>query len=324
MSEPAASGPAPQGRIPALDMARGAALVAMFAYHLVWDLAHFGYIDGRTPFSMEMRLFSHVIACSFLFIAGLSLALARLTPFDWRAYWKRLALIVGAAALVTLASWFLFPNALIFFGILHCIAAASLVALPFLFLPWAAAIVAGVLLFALPFLVSLPAFDTPALIWTGLGVRIPTSNDFRPFLPWSAALLVGLGLGLVMAARGGFDALRRISGAGPAARLLAFGGRHSLLVYLVHQPIFFALLTASVWAFGPPSPADEKPFRQVCERQCVDNGSSEQVCRRSCGCAAATLKRLNLWDKTKKNILDEAEKTILARIAQDCVRASKL
>ncbi len=67
----------PGGRIAALDMARGAALVAMFAYHLTWDLADFQYIDARAPFSPQMRLFSHAIACSFLFIAGLSLALAR-------------------------------------------------------------------------------------------------------------------------------------------------------------------------------------------------------------------------------------------------------
>ena len=324
MLAPAPGAEASRKRIALIDMARGGALVAMFAYHLVWDLAHFGYIDGRTPFMPEMRLFSHVIACSFLFIAGLSLALAKRDPFDWRGFWKRLAMIAGAAALVTIASWFLFPNALIFFGILHCIAAASLIALPFLFLPWPAALAAGAIAFALPALVSLSAFDTPALIWTGLGVRIPISNDFRPLLPWAGALLIGLGLGLLLQKRGGFEPLRRISGANLPARILAFGGRHSLAVYLIHQPVFFALLTASVWAFGHPAPADEKPFREVCERQCSESGATADTCRRSCGCAAQTFKRLNLWDKLQKNVLDEAERSILARVAQDCVRASKM
>ncbi len=308
------------GRIAALDMARGAALVAMFAYHLTWDLADFGHIDARTPFSPQMRLFSHVIACSFLFIAGLSLALARRDPFDWRAYGRRLATIAGAAALVTAASWFLFPAGLIFFGILHCIAAASAVALPFLFLPWPAALVAGALAFALPSLVSLPAFDAPALVWTGLGATLPTSNDFRPLLPWAGALLIGLGVGLALGERGGFDVLRRISGASAPARLLAFGGRHSLAVYLVHQPIFFALLTATVWAFGAPMPADERPFRESCERQCRASEAGAEQCRRGCACTAQTFKRLNLWDKLQSGALDEGEKAILARVARDCVR----
>lgn len=310
----------PGGRIAALDMARGAALIAMFAYHLVWDFAHFGYIDARTPFSPDMRLFSHVIASSFLFVAGVSLALARRTPFDWRGYWKRIALIAGVAALVTAASWFLFPNALIFFGILHCIAAASLLALPFLFLPWPAALAGGALAAALPQFVASRAFDLPALMWTGLGVAIPVSNDFRPLLPWTGALLFGLAAGLAMAKYGVFDRLRRFSGSSAPARLLAFGGRHSLAIYLVHQPVFFALLTASVWAFGPPAPTDERPFRQACERECATSGASVEQCRRGCACTAQTFKRLNLWNKLQANRLDTAEQTILSRVARDCLK----
>ena len=307
------------GRIPALDVARGAALVAMFAYHLVWDFAHFGYMDARTPFSPDMRLFSHVIASSFLFISGLSLALARRRPFDWRVYWMRLALIAGAAALVTAASWLLFPDALIFFGILHCIAAASLLALPFLFLPWPAALAGGALAAALPQFVTSRAFDTPALMWSGLGVAIPVSNDFRPLLPWAGALLFGLAAGLAMQRHGGFNILRRVSGSSAPARLLAFGGRHSLAIYLVHQPVFFALLTASVWAFGPPAPPDERPFRQACERECAASGVAVEQCRRSCACTAQTFKRLNLWNKLRAGQLDSAEQTILSRVARDCL-----
>ncbi|MCC0003907.1 MAG: DUF1624 domain-containing protein [Methylobacteriaceae bacterium] len=320
MSEAEAAPDRPGGRIALLDMARGAALVAMFAYHLVWDLAHFDYIDARTPFLPEMRLFSHVIASSFLFIAGLSLALARRSPFDWRAYWRRIAIIAAAAALVTAASWFLFPNALIFFGILHCIAAASIIALPFLFLPWQAAFAAGAVAAALPQFVGLRAFDTPALIWTGLGLALPTSNDFRPLLPWTGALLFGLAAGLALKERSGFNALRRFSGSSAPARLLAFGGRHSLAIYLVHQPVFFALLSASVWAFGPPAPSDERPFRAVCERQCTTTGMGAEQCRRGCACTAKTFKRLNLWNKLRANSLDEAERTILSRVARDCGR----
>ncbi|MFV0280466.1 MAG: DUF1624 domain-containing protein [Rhodoblastus sp.] len=320
------SGPAPandgisHARIAVLDMARGGALVAMFAYHLVWDFAHFGLIDAQRPFRPDMRLFSHVIACAFLFIAGVSMALAQRTPFDWRAYWRRIAMVGAAAALVTLASWLLFPQALIFFGILHCIAAASLLALPFQFLRWPAAAIAGIICFALPELATPAIFETKALIWIGLGKTMPLTNDFRPLLPWAGALLIGLAAGKAMAGTRAFAALAAISGANPPARLLAFGGRHSLLVYLVHQPIFFGVLTAAVWAFGPPAPAGEQPFRAACERQCTTTGAGAAQCQQSCACVVRTIKRLDLWDKLNNTGLNSAEQTVLGRVARDCAK----
>jgi len=39
-------------RIVALDAARGAAIVAMAAFHLIWDLGNFGYIDRDFPYSI--------------------------------------------------------------------------------------------------------------------------------------------------------------------------------------------------------------------------------------------------------------------------------
>ncbi|MCC0003122.1 MAG: DUF1624 domain-containing protein [Methylobacteriaceae bacterium] len=305
-------------RLPIIDIARGAALVAMFGYHLTWDLAHFGYIGARTPFSPGMRLFSHVIACSFLAVAGVSLALARRSPFAWGGYWRRMLVIAGAGGLVTLASWLLFPNALILFGILQCIAAASLVALPFLFLPWPAALAAGGVAAVLPFLFAAHAFDGPWLDWTGLNLTEPTSNDFRPLLPWAAALLFGLGVAQFALPRGGFDRLARIAGTSPPARLLAFGGRHSLTIYLVHQPVFFALLSAAVWAFPPQTMADEAPFRAQCERQCLASGSQPSLCVSACACAAREMKRLGLWTKLQGGRLDDAENAIVSRIAKDC------
>ena len=313
----------PGQRLPVIDMARGAALIAMFGYHLTWDLADFGFIAPQAPFSPGMRLFSHIIASSFLFIAGASLVLARRMPFRWGAYWRRIGVVAAAAAAVSIASWALFPDGLILFGILHCIAVASLLALPFLFLPWPAALGAAVVAASLPFAVASQVFDGPGLIWTGLGTVQPNSNDFRPLLPWAAALLAGVGVMQFALPRGGLAALARVDGASAPARALAFGGRHSLLIYLVHQPIFFAALTTAVWAFGPPSAAppalDEAPFRAGCERQCLGSGASPGVCVSACGCAARGMKRLNLWDKLARNELDAAEKAILSRLAADCV-----
>ena len=43
-------------RVGGLDAARGLAVVAMFAFHFIWDLGHFGYIDAEIPYSKGVKL----------------------------------------------------------------------------------------------------------------------------------------------------------------------------------------------------------------------------------------------------------------------------
>lgn len=304
-------------RIPAIDIARGIAVLGMFGYHLTWDLAHFGFIDDRRPFAPSFRLYSHVVACTFLFLAGVSLVLAKRTPFDWTAWTKHILTICIAAALVTLASYFLFPQGLIGFGILHCIAAALLVATPFLFLPAPLALVAAVAIAAAPMLVQSPAFNSPALIWTGLGTIQPSSNDYRPFFPWAAPTLFGVGL-MALARDRIASVLSRWRPAANLGRLLAWGGRHSLLIYLLHQPLFFGAL-AGLAAIAPPSRSDSA-FTRPCEAQCLASGSTQETCQAACACAAREVRDLGLWDRMFTKGLDDAERLIVSRVAQQCLR----
>ncbi len=304
-------------RLPALDALRGGALVAMFAYHLTWDFAHFGIIDAAAPYAPAMRLFSHAIASAFLFIAGAALVLAS-RPFRARAYLRRLALIAGAAALVTLASAYFSPDAIITFGILHCIAAASVLALPFLFLRWPAAALAAIFAAALPQFVASAAFDGRALDWLGLYAHEPRAMDFRPLLPWAAPLLAGVAAFRSPLAPRMETALARMRGTGAPARVLRWMGRHSLAVYLVHQPVFIALLTGYVALAGAPRAGDETPFLTACAARCVEGGQTAAACARGCACIARDMKRLNLWDKLLVDRLDDIERAILARVAQDC------
>jgi hypothetical protein len=76
-------------------------------------------------------LFARAIAASFLTLAGVGLALAHGDGVRWRAFLRPLGIVAGAALGVTLATWVVFPDTFVFFGILHCIAASSLLALLF-------------------------------------------------------------------------------------------------------------------------------------------------------------------------------------------------
>ena len=49
-------------RLVLIDALRGAALVAMFSYHLVWDLGFFGFVDADVPMQPAFKAYGHVVA----------------------------------------------------------------------------------------------------------------------------------------------------------------------------------------------------------------------------------------------------------------------
>jgi uncharacterized membrane protein len=297
----------------ALDAARGLAVVAMVAFHLIWDLAHFGYIPHAVPWSAPVKAFGHSIAFAFLFIAGVSLVLAHKDRVDWRAFWRRFGIVAGAAALVSLGTWLVFPAAFVFFGILHCIAAASLLSLLFLRAPWPATLAAGMLCFAAPFVIASPAFNAPWLQWLGLGTTEPFTQDWRPIFPWAGAMILGVGVARFSTRRtadAGEDAPRIHA---PGEKKLAFLGRHSLLIYLIHQPLLFGLFTAALH-FAPPPP--DPAFMAACEKSCGEEGSPASVCRNFCACTAEAAER----DKKIRAATDrESRMKRLQELADGCV-----
>jgi uncharacterized membrane protein len=280
------SAPATLARVAAIDVARGASLVAMALYHLTWDLADFGFISAGAPFSPAMRLFSHTVAGAFLALAGLSLALAHPDGLRRRAFARRLATISGAALLVTAATFFLDPAEPIFFGILHCIAAASLIAAPLVGAPAWAALAAGALALAAPPMIASQAFNVPALIWLGLGTVAPPTLDWRPLLPWAGVVLIGLALGRLALPRLTHWPWTRWRPAASPGRALEFAGRHSLVVYLVHQPILFACLFALANLSGVAAHRDRETYLATCPPACVANGGEIATCAKACACVA--------------------------------------
>lgn len=223
-------------RAPYLDAARGVAIIAMVVYHFSWDLSYFGLISTDVGFDPGWRLFSKSIAASFLVIVGVSLELATRDGVRWRPFLMRLGKVAGAALLVTLGSWYAFPDAYIFFGILHCIALSSVLALAFLRLPaWVLALV-GAAVYVLPQYFRTHALDAPAFDFTGLGMIVPVSNDYEPIFPWFAFVLWGLALGKL---RLPFLQPRPAPEQASALERL---GQWSLPVYLIHQPVLFGAL----------------------------------------------------------------------------------
>jgi uncharacterized membrane protein len=235
-------------RIPALDIARTAALGAMVVYHFTFDLAMFGFVRPDLPVSGFWALFARATAGSFLFLAGVSLWLAHGQGIRWHAFWRRFAVIAAAATLVSGATYVAMPGVFVFFGILHSIALSTLVALAFLRLPASVTLAAAIAVFATSYAYQHPAFDTRWLAWIGFAHKPPPAIDFEPLFPWLAPCLAGLALARWADRAGLLVRLRRPATA--RERLLSWPGQHSLAIYLIHQPILIGLVWSLVQVRG--------------------------------------------------------------------------
>jgi len=236
-------------RIVAIDLARSAALLGMAVFHFTWDLELFGFLEPGTTIQGGWAVFARIVAGSFLFLAGLSLVLAHGDGIRWRGFLRRLGMIAAAALAITAATFLAMREAFIFFGILHSIAVASLLGLFFLRAPVWLILAAAAAVWLLPDLARSPAFDPRWLAWTGLAETPPRTFDLVPVAPWFAATLFGIAAGRLGESAGLWDRLRTAT-PGPLLTAATWPGRHSLAVYLLHQPVLIGLLWLWTRAFG--------------------------------------------------------------------------
>ncbi len=307
--------PAKRRRIEWIDLARGIALVAMATYHFSWDLEFFGYLDPGTAGTGPLKWYARAIASSFLILVGVSLVLAHGRGIRWNGFWKRLGTVAAAALAITVATYFFTPDAYVFFGILHEIALASLLGLAFLRLPAIALAAIAAVWFSVPWWAASDFFSHPALLWLGLSPIPPHSNDFVPVFPWFAAVLAGMAIGRFLVDTKLTTWLAdRPPHTDPATRSLRFLGRHSLITYLVHQPV----LIACVYLFSLVSPVShEETFLRSCRHACVAE-SGKAACEAFCSCAVERFQRDGLFESVFKGEITQQSDERVAVIVQQC------
>jgi len=290
----------------------------MAIYHTAWDLSELRLIETDVTAVPAWAFFARAIVASFLILVGIGLVLAHGAGFRARAFLRRLGWIALAAGAITAVTAIAFPASYIFFGILHAIALSSLLALPFLRAP--AALTGAVALFvmAAPFAIAGPAFDTPKLAFLGLGTRLPVTNDFVPVFPWTGFVLAGVAAAPVA---------RRILGgqarSGGFARGLAWVGRHSLAIYLLHQPIIFGTLSGVAALAGPSEAAVAAPYMRRCTATCEVAGQPAALCRASCACTIDRLKAGGLWVTALGGRSDAAEIERMSDAARLCYEQAR-
>ena len=227
------------GRIASVDALRAIALIAMIAYHFCFDLRYFGVITPdleHGPFWLVART---LILSSFLLLAGVSLMLADANKVSGAYFWRHVGTIAGCAVLVSAASYLMFPLTFIWFGVLHAIAVTLVIARPLVRFPRIAFVI-GCVVIAAGVVFSHPVFNQFTLGWIGFLTVKPYAEDYVPLFPWAGVVFVGIAAGHALV-RNRFAILSPLA---TAPRWLAWPGRHTLAVYMLHQPI----LIGALWA----------------------------------------------------------------------------
>ena len=214
-------------RVPYLDILRAIAVIWMIIFHLAYDMRMFGHNDINFAEGFWFA-FPRIIAGTFLFCVGIALNYTHAEKVKTTAMLKRLKKLGISALLVSLGTYIAFPNQWIYFGTLHCILAGSLLGAFFVHRRKAAVVV---MIFII-FLQYVAGFD---IKWVS-GILQRPSMDFIPIYPWFWVILAGILLGPYLSRNSMLMNLR-------TPKFFDFLGRHSLVIYLVHQPLIFGVLS---------------------------------------------------------------------------------
>ncbi len=232
-----------------LDFIRGLALINMIIYHLLWDVVHIfgvkiGWYTGTAGY-----VWQQFICCTFIFLSG----------FCWdfgRKKIKRGAVILAASFLITAITAVFMPENIILFGVLTLIGSAAIIMIPLekalVRVNAYAGLGASWVLFALTRyiargrmsfgkfeLLKIPDSWYSGLFSAYLGFPPEsfTSQDYFPAIPWIFLYAAGYFLFRIARSRGWMKHLT-----GGVSKPIEWCGRNSLIIYMLHQPLIYAVL----------------------------------------------------------------------------------
>ena len=231
-----------------LDTIRGLALINMIAYHASWDMVYLFGADWAWYRSDGAYLWQQGICWTFIFLSGYCFHLGRRRL-------RRGLMAFGGGLLITAVTLVAMPTSPILWGVLTLLGSATLLTIPLDRLlskvPARAGLALSFGLFMLlrevnsgylgfegARVLALPEelyanLFTAYLGFPAAGFR---SSDYFSLLPWLFLFWSGYFLYRLRPE----DPHREL----PRIPVVTFMGRHSLLIYLLHQPVVYGVLTA--------------------------------------------------------------------------------
>lgn len=237
-----------------IDFLRGLAIILMIGYHFFFDLNFFGIYSFNLS-SGPLWYFPRIIAGTFIFLAGLSLYLSYSRAEISRTYsgggelflkyLKRGVWIFSLGLVITLATWIFIRQEFIIFGILHFIGLAIILEYPFLrycqryrYLN----LVVGLIFIIIGIYINSLTFNFDWLLWLGFIPQNLTTVDYFPLLPWLGVVSIGIFAGSILYRNYNRKfQLPNLSTHRPI-QIFTFLGRHSLIIYFIHQPLLILML----------------------------------------------------------------------------------
>lgn len=238
-----------KNRIQLIDTIRGLVLFSMILYHASWNLVYIYGLPWPWFHSEAAYVWQQSICWTFIFLSGFCFPLAK-------RHWKSGFLVFGSGIVVTAVTLIVMPENRIVFGVLTCLGACILLVTMgetwFRKIPAEGAVLISFFLFLFTKHVNMGMLgwkDSICIVlpkeWycnyvtTFLGFPFPEffSTDYFSLIPWCFLFLTGFYSSLLCEKK----ELFRYSLWKKKIPVLDYAGRHSLIIYLIHQPVIYAI-----------------------------------------------------------------------------------
>lgn len=216
-------------RVWEIDFARGIAILLMVTFHLIVDLKDFysydvEYMSGLWYYEGKLS------AILFMIVSGISCTFSKSNS-------KRGVKVFTFGLILTVITFFFSPQTYIRFGILHFLGISMILydLINRLDVKWIAAI--GSLSFIAGSYFSKITVKSPYLFPIGLMDKNFASMDYYALFPWFGVFSIGIIIGKTV-----YKKRKSIFNFKYENTFFSFLAKHSLSIYLLHQPALLGVL----------------------------------------------------------------------------------
>ena len=237
-----------------LDALRGVAIIMMMFMHFSYDIRYeFGFDTFEYLRSAWFWTFVHpIIIVLFVGLSGICCTFSR---NNVKRGLKLLAVALAFTGVTSFVTYKMGIDCLILFNVLHMLAVSTLFYALVAFIEKKTKINTNQMTFILMLFgvwitmtnnnLDMYAYESENMLLYPLGIIVkdaPDVADYMPLIPWMGVFLICAAGGRILYK----EKKTLFAGAGKTIRSitrpLEFMGRHSLIIYLVHQPIIYGIL----------------------------------------------------------------------------------
>ena len=213
-----------KNRIWEIDFARGVCIILVIIGHIIYDLNYYFNFPLSLDFPL-IKIIAYLVVTIFIVLCAISSSFSN-------SNLKRGFKLLAVAVLITIVSYIYSPNFFIKFGIIHLLSINIILYPVFRKLPDYALIATGSVIIAIGIFFSQITTDFSFLFPLGIKNLSFSSLDYFPLFPWSGVFLLGIYFSRIF-----YKDRKSIFEWSKNNKTIFWFGRHSLWIYLAHQPV---------------------------------------------------------------------------------------